>query len=808
MKNILETLNREQKEAVLHDSGTLLVLAGAGSGKTRVLTVRIKQLVDSGVRPEQIMAVTFTNKAAKEMVERLSKLIGDDNSKKLWVGTFHSIAGRILRYDIDKYKDSEGKSWSKNYVIYDEQDSINILKQAIKKLSLDEKIYQPKLVKTVISNAKNKMQDAYLYSERARDFRTQKYAEIFVEYEKLLQQNNALDFDDMLVLAVRLLETNEEVRNKYFNRFKHLLIDEFQDTNLSQYRFIKAIYANNLNEKDIPKEKSLCVVGDIDQSIYSWRGADFRILLNFQNEYRDAQIIKLEQNYRSTENILNAANAVIKNNTQRISKNLYSNAGQGSKIEIYEANDESDEAVYVARTVKKLVNNGHKLSDIAVLYRTNSQSRTLEEACISNHIPYKIYGGLKFYDRKEIKDIVAYLKVIYNPNDSVSLKRIINTPKRGIGAETVSKLEAAAQEFGLSLFELISSIDDYEVNLSAGTKTKVKNFVSLVYELINQSKVMNIPDFLKDLIERTGYVSAIREEDDEDTADERIDNLQEFITVATEFEPTEPDNIIGEFLTQVSLVSDIDSMDEHDNVLTLMTLHSAKGLEYDVIFLTGLEEGIFPHNNSQSTNTELEEERRLMYVGVTRAKQELFITHAQRRRMWGEYRYNNPSRFLAEIPSNLCDFDCSDGVSTSSGRSSFSNAVRTIRQQNQNNNSVIRQNYDGSIAPVTSFGKNFVAPQQRKASIIKSKANLDNAKKREDEDRKKVEEILKNNPIQQKMLAKASQFKIGDRVFHSKYGVGTILSVQNEIPTVTLKIDFKSQGVKELDALLSGLKKF
>ena len=453
------------------------------------------------------------------------------------------------------------------------------------------------------------------------------------------------------------------------------------------------------------------------------------------------------------------------------------------------------------------MNNGHKLSDIAVLYRTNSQSRTLEEACISNHIPYKIYGGLKFYDRKEIKDIVAYLKVIYNPNDSVSLKRIINTPKRGIGAETVSKLEAAAQEFGLSLFELISSIDDYEVNLSAGTKTKVKNFVSLVYELINQSKVMNIPDFLKDLIERTGYVSAIREEDDEDTADERIDNLQEFITVATEFEPTEPDNIIGEFLTQVSLVSDIDSMDEHDNVLTLMTLHSAKGLEYDVIFLTGLEEGIFPHNNSQSTNTELEEERRLMYVGVTRAKQELFITHAQRRRMWGEYRYNNPSRFLAEIPSNLCDFDCSDGVSTSSGRSSFSNAVRTIRQQNQNN-SVIRQNYDGSIAPVTSFGKNFVAPQQRKASIIKSKANLDNAKKREDEDRKKVEEILKNNPIQQKMLAKASQFKIGDRVFHSKYGVGTILSVKNEIPTVTLQIDFKSQGIKELDALLAGLKKF
>lgn len=805
MKNILETLNREQKQAVLHDSGALLVLAGAGSGKTRVLTVRIKQLVDSGIRPEQIMAVTFTNKAAKEMVERLSKLIGEENSKKLWVGTFHSIAGRILRYDIDKYKDYEGKSWSKNYVIYDEQDSLNILKQAIKKLNLDEKIYQPKLVKTVISNAKNKMQDAYYYSEKARDFRTQKYAEIFVEYEKMLQQNNALDFDDMLVLAVKLLENNEEVRNKYFNRFKHLLIDEFQDTNLSQYRFIKAIYANNLNEKDIPKEKSLCVVGDIDQSIYSWRGADFRILLNFQNEYRDAQIIKLEQNYRSTENILNAANAVIKNNTQRISKNLYSNAGQGSRINIYEANDETDEAVYVARTVKRLINNGHKLSDIAVLYRTNSQSRTLEEACISNHIPYKIYGGLKFYDRKEIKDIVAYLKVIYNPNDSVSLKRIINTPKRGIGADTINKLDEAAESNGLTFFELITSIDDYEVKLSPATKTKIKNFTSLINELIDTSKSMNIPDYLKYLLDRTGYVNSIKEEDDEETAEGRIDNLQEFITVATEFEPTEPDNIIGEFLTQVSLVSDIDSMDEHDNVLTLMTLHSAKGLEYDVIFLTGLEEGIFPHNNSQSTNTELEEERRLMYVGVTRAKQELFITHAQRRRMWGEYRYNNPSRFLNEIPSNLCDFDSSDGMSSTLSRSSFSSAVRTIKQQNS---SVIRQNYDGSIAPVTSFGKNFVAPQQRKANIIKSKANLENAQKREEDDRKKVEEILKNNPIRQRILAQASQYKEGDRVFHSKYGVGTVLSIISEGSTVTLKIDFKSQGIKELDAVFSGLKKF
>ncbi|MBR6163020.1 UvrD-helicase domain-containing protein [bacterium] len=807
MKNILETLNREQKEAVLHDSGALLVLAGAGSGKTRVLTVRIKQLVDSGVNPENIMAVTFTNKAAKEMVERLSKLIGEEKSKKLFVGTFHSIAGRILRYDIDKYKDLEGKSWNRNYVIYDEQDSLNIIKQAIKKCNLDEKIYQPKLVKTIISNAKNKMQDAFTYSERAKDFRSQKYSEIYLEYEKQLQLNNALDFDDMLTIAVKLLETNEQVRNKYYNRFKHLLVDEFQDTNLSQYRFIKAIYANNLPESEIPKDKSLCVVGDIDQSIYSWRGADFRILLNFQSEYKNAQIIKLEQNYRSTENILNAANEVIKNNTQRISKNLYSNAGNGSKINVYEASDETDEAVYVARMVKRLCNNGHKLSDIAVLYRTNSQSRTLEEACISNHIPYRIYGGLKFYDRKEIKDIVAYLKVIYNFNDSVSLKRIINTPKRGIGAETVNKLETSAQDNGLSLFELITSLDDYEVNLSPATKTKIKNFAELIFDLIDSSKVMNIPEFLKHLIDKTGYIQAIREEDDEETAEGRIDNLQEFITVATEFEPTETDNIIGEFLTQVSLVSDLDSMDEANEVLTLMTLHSAKGLEYDVVFLTGLEEGIFPHNNSNTTNTELEEERRLMYVGVTRAKKDLFITHATKRRMWGESRYNNPSRFIAEIPAHLCEFDSSDGFSSTSQRSSFSSAVNTIRNSSSSS-SVIRQSYDGSIAPVTSFGKNFVSPQKRKANLIKSQENLNNIAKKQEEDKKKIEEILKNNPIKQKILARLSQFKQGDRVFHTKYGVGTILSVTNDGSATTFKVDFKSQGVKELDGALSGLKKF
>ena len=526
MTDLLAGLNREQQEAVLQDKGTILVLAGAGCGKTKVLTTRIANLVNSGVSPYEILAVTFTNKAAKEMVERLSKMIGEEKAKKMWIGTFHSISGRILRTDIVEYKDENGKSYDNKFVIYDDTDSNSILKTAIKNCSLDEKIYQPKLLKTIISNAKNKMYDAYTYATKARDYRTEKYAQIFMEYQKQLQANNALDFDDMLVLAVKLLEQSQVVREKYFNRFKHILVDEFQDTNLCQYKLIKSIYTNDKEEEDIPEEKSLCVVGDVDQSIYSWRGADYRIILNLQSTFRKTHLIKLEQNYRSAETILEAANAVICNNKQRISKNLYSNLGKGHNLSLYQANDEADEALHLVREVRRL-SLTESLSDMAVLYRTNSQSRAIEEACMANNIPYKVVGGLKFYDRKEIKDIIAYLKLIYNPSDSQSLRRIINVPKRAIGPATVEKLLEIADKSGLKFMEVLQDLEEYDEFTSA-VKTKLTAFYSLIIDFQNQFTKMDLPAFIGYVLEKSGYIQEIKETEEETTAESRIDNLQEF----------------------------------------------------------------------------------------------------------------------------------------------------------------------------------------------------------------------------------------------------------------------------------------
>ena len=649
MEELLSTLNEQQRDAVVEKEGALLVLAGAGSGKTKVLTTRIVNLVKSGVNPYKILAVTFTNKAAKEMRERLSKMIGEEVVKKMWVGTFHNICGRILRFDIENYKSPDGKKWDNNYVIYDESDSNTIIKNAIKKLNLDDKTYAPKLVKAAISNAKSKMQDAYTFSTRARDYRTQKISEIYEEYEKQLLANNAIDFDDMLLLTVNLLSTNEEVRNKYHERFSHILVDEFQDTNISQYMLIKHLYSNNKAETEL-KNRSLCVVGDVDQSIYSWRGADYKIILNFQADYRNSKLIKLEQNYRSVATILDAANAIIVNNTERVSKNLYSTKGQGDKIDIYEAQDEAGEAYFIANKIKNYARN---LNDYAVLYRTNSQSRAIEEALISQGISYRMVGGLKFYDRKEVKDIIAYLKLLYNRHDSQSLKRIINVPKRSIGDTTVKKLQEIANGMDYSLYEVIQNIDEYD-DLSAGVKSKLKAFCELLDKLDKNKNSLSLPEFIAFVIEETGYLRELKQEDTEE-AESRIENLQELVNVARDFAPDEEDNILGEFLAQVALVSDLDETPDADNAVTLMTLHAAKGLEFETVFLAGLEEGIFPHSRSLNSNTEMEEERRLMYVGVTRAKQKLYISYAKRRQMWGETRYYTPSRFLAEIPENLTE---------------------------------------------------------------------------------------------------------------------------------------------------------
>ena len=607
MEELLKSLNDEQRAAVVEKEGALLVLAGAGSGKTKVLTTRIVNLVKSGVNPYKILAVTFTNKAAKEMRERLSKMIGEDVVKKMWVGTFHNICGRILRFDLENYKSPDGRKWDNNYVIYDETDTNTIIKNAIKKLNIDEKTFAPKLVKAAISNAKSKMQDAYTFATRARDYRSQKISEIYYEYEKQLLANNAIDFDDMLLLTVNLLSTNEEVRNKYHERFSHILVDEFQDTNISQYMLIRHLYSNGKTDEEL-KGRSLCVVGDVDQSIYSWRGADYKIILNFQTDYRNAKLIKLEKNYRSVGTILDAANAIIVNNTERVSKNLYSTKGQGEKIDIYEAQDESGEAYYIANRIKQYARN---LNDYAVLYRTNSQSRAIEEALISQGISYRMVGGLKFYDRKEIKDLIAYLKLIYNRHDSQSLKRIINVPKRSIGDTTVKKLQEIASQMDYSVYEVIENIEEYD-DFSAGVKAKLKNFVELIDKLDKNRTSLSLPEFIAFIIEETGYLAELKQEDTEESQS-RIENLQELVNVARDFSAEDETNILGEFLAQVALVSDLDETPDADNAVTLMTLHAAKGLEFETVFLAGLEEGIFPHSRSLNNNTEMEE-RKTSYV--------------------------------------------------------------------------------------------------------------------------------------------------------------------------------------------------
>ena len=855
MENLLENLNEQQVESVKTTRGALLILAGAGSGKTKVLTSRIAYMIKNGIKAHNILAVTFTNKAAKEMRERLSAILGEDVVKYMWVGTFHSICGRILRQDIDKYAFQSGKSLDKNFTIYDEQDSMAVIKQAIKKLNLDDKTYQPKLVKAVISNAKNKMQDAYTFATFARDFKSQKIAQVFEEYENILNNNNAIDFDDMLMLCVKLLDQNAEVREKYYSRFEHILVDEFQDTNQAQYNLVRALYTNFLPENEIPESRSLCVVGDVDQSIYSWRGADFKIILNFQNDFKKCKLIKLEQNYRSTACILKAANAIIENNEERVDKVLYSNKGDGEKISYYEADDESDEANFITSTIKKTSAN---YNQFAILYRTNAQSRALEEACIAAGIPYKIYGGLKFYDRKEIKDAIAYLKLIYNVNDSQSFRRIVNVPKRSIGETTLKNLQAFADSNDISLFEAVERIQD-ATEIAPKTRSKLIEFGKLIKNLKEVEHRYPLHEFISLVIEKSGYIQELQADGSpEELA--RIENLQELVNVANEFEPEDNDNRLGEFLAQVALVSDIDGMEEISNNVTLMTLHSAKGLEFPIVFLAGVEEGIFPHSRTFNSMSELEEERRLMYVGVTRAEEKLYISSAKRRQMWGEYKYYNPSRFIEEIPPQLIETSSSNGEYSS--ERTFRSAVNKIRSTGGNNWSGSSSNSSSystssksdwgessSKKSFTSgsFGTNFVAPKnaqslstpQRKSFsqpdrtpkrtiLVKSQKNKERAAERAAESAKR---FFENNSIKQMLEEKRKQdaitaqkekekeelknntnidyfFNVGERVFHEKLGIGHILDVAQIGDSTMYTIDFGKMGKKAMDAAYAHLKKF
>lgn len=834
MENILENLNKEQKEAVQTTKGPLLILAGAGSGKTKVLTSRIAYLIQNGVHPRNILAVTFTNKAAKEMKARLGNILGEKTVKYMWVGTFHGICGRILRENIENYSFQSGKKLDKNFTIYDDTDTNAVIKQAIKKLNFDDKVYQPKLVKSVISNAKNKMQDAYTFATFARDFKSQKIAQIFEEYENTLNNNNAIDFDDMLMLTVKLFEQNAQVRKEYYDRFEHILVDEYQDTNLAQYNLVNMLYTNCSAE--IPPERSLCVVGDIDQSIYSWRGADYTIIMNFQKDFKNTKLIKLEQNYRSTANILNVANAIIENNTERVEKVLYSNKGEGELIDYFEAQDESDEANFIASKIKQ--DCGGNYNQYAILYRTNSQSRALEEACMAAGIPYRIYGGLKFYDRKEIKDIIAYLKLIFNPDDSQSFKRIVNVPKRSIGDTTVKRLQDFADREDISLFEAVKRIQE-DTEIPPRTRTKLTEFAELIRKFKDASSNYSLREFVTLVIEKSGYLAELQMQNTpESEAD--IENLQELVNVAEEFVPEDENNVLGEFLTQVSLVSDIDSMDNIANNVTLMTLHAAKGLEFPIVFLAGMDDGVFPHQRTFNVPSEMEEERRLMYVGVTRAEEKLYLTSAKRRQMWGEFKYYNPSRFIEEIPRQLMNTIGFEGSTNNS--STFRNAVSKAKTgKSDYSYSAAQSDSYGYVKPSTGFGRGFVAPQKRSTTtttttvksnrtpartiLVKSKEN----KKRDEE---KVKEFFKDNAIKRMLEEKRKYdiqraheeeererriegsgnmtdvFNVGERVFHDKLGIGHILEVIPVGESTMYTIDFGKQGKKAMDASYAHLKKF
>lgn len=685
-------LNPSQRLAVEHFCGPLLVVAGAGSGKTRALTYRIANLIrNHKVAPENILAVTFTNKAAREMRERIEYIFTQElaqekygqrleflaeyeqkqlrsrvykrTTKPLWIGTFHSLFARILRYDINKYQDERGRTWKRNFSIFDESDVQSLIKNIVsKQLNLNDKKFEPRQVRYAISNAKNLGLTPEEFAREERNYRGRVIAEVYDEYQAQLAANNALDFDDLILVPVRLFQQNESILGYWHSQFQHILVDEYQDTNRVQYELIRLLTTNGETRKSEWnwQRRSLFVVGDADQSIYSFRLADFTILLEFQQDFGDGlpdedtrTMIKLEENYRSRENILQAANALIENNSQRIEKVLKPTRGIGEQIYIYKADDEQVEAKFIINSIQKMIEENPELNwgSFAILYRTNAQSRPFEDLLIYNNILYNIVGGLKFYDRKEIKDALAYLRVIANPADTVSLLRIINTPRRGIGKTTINSLVDAAQQLGVPLWEVIS--DETSVNTMAGRATKAVNqFAQTIAEIQAQLENLTAAEVLNHIMEVSGYVQELKVQGT-DEADNRLANIFELYNAVVQFQEDNEDTSLEAFLASASLASDLDNLEQGQEKVSLMTLHSAKGLEFPVVFLVGMEQGLFPHSRTLNDPLSLEEERRLCYVGITRAQEQLFLTHARERRLWGAREPAVASQFLYELPEEL-----------------------------------------------------------------------------------------------------------------------------------------------------------
>ena len=767
MQNVLEGLNEKQYDAVITTDGPCLVIAGAGSGKTKVLTHKIAYLIDEkNAKPWDIIAITFTNKAANEMKQRIVDLIGE-NAKDLWMGTFHSICVRILRRFIDRI------GFDSSFIIFDTSDQRTLVKNCIKDLGIDDKMFTDRSVLSEISNAKNEMLEPDQYTLRVSgEFRKEKIATVYELYQKRLRENNAIDFDDIINYTIRILLENPDILEYYSNKFKYVLVDEYQDTNKAQFTLITLFASRNGN---------ITVVGDNDQGIYSFRGADISNILNFERDFPGSKTIKLEQNYRCTQNILNAANSVIQNNEVKYKKELWTQNEDGYLPKVYKANNEYDEGTYIAMQIEHLKREEYyKYSDFAVLYRMNTQSRAIEEMLRRESIPYKIVGGLKFYERKEIKDLVAYLRLIHNSLDNLSLKRIINEPKRGIGKTSLEKVEQIAIANEISMYEVIKRADEYGLNR---VFLNSREFVNIIEELKSKKDELVISEFIKIVLKKTGYTKALEQENTIE-AENRISNLDEFLTVAIEFEEEFAENSLSEFLEGITLSSDLDNLEETEDMVTLMTLHSAKGLEFPVVFLVGMEEGIFPGHKSMMEPKELEEERRLCYVGITRAKQNLFLTCSKQRTIFGSTSYNPISRFLEEIPKELLDgYEELFGNSENSNDSSmFENSGHSWSYGNKKsemNTYKIDKKETVAVGAKSNTNSNFA---------FRTAENFLNT--------------LEKKPGQDVDL---SVYRQGVKVFHKKFGEGTISKVEPEGEDLKVDISFNKAGSKRLMAKFANL---
>lgn len=756
MEEQLKELNDKQYEAVMNTEGPCLVIAGAGSGKTKVLTYKIAYLIkEKNIKPWNILAITFTNKAANEMKQRAEALIGD-NVRDMWIGTFHSICVRMLR----RYINTIG--YDSSFVIFDTTDQRSLIKECLKELNIDDKLFTDRAVLAEISNAKNEMLEPDTYKLRANgDYRKEKISVIYEMYQKKLKSNNALDFDDIINLSIKVLTETPEALEYYSEKFKYVLVDEYQDTNKAQFMLVSILASRNGN---------ITVVGDNDQSIYSFRGADITNILNFEKDFPGAQIIKLEQNYRCTGNILNTANEVIRNNVAKYKKTLWTKNDKGEIPKFYQARDEYDEATYIVNEINHLKREEYyKYSDFAVLYRMNTQSRAIEDILRRENIPYKIVGGLKFYERKEIKDAICYLRLIHNPSDNLSLKRIINEPKRGIGKTSLDNVEQIAEQNQISMYEVIKKAEQFGLNR---VFINSREFINTMEELMQEKESLSISELIKEMLNKTGYTKALEQENTIE-AENRIENLEELLTVAIEFEEQYAENTLAEFLENITLSSDVDNMEETDDSVTLMTLHSAKGLEFEVVFLVGMEEGIFPSYRSIGEEKELEEERRLCYVGITRAKRYLNITCAKQRTMFGSTSYNAISRFVKEIPKELLDGDIEE-KSKNIYEDSQSEWTYGNSQVNTYKSSITTNSIKTSKQPAFAF--------------------------------RTAESFLKNISAKpQDTSIDLAQYKAGCRVYHKKFGEGTINSVEQEGDDLKVDISFDKVGNKRLMAKFAGL---